>query len=160
LSERVRKKELLGFLEIGRNVYDGKSMLATLAANTDKFTRDDQEKGLNAIPSFSFLPDGLVLRYQSNSPMYGSFYHWAQQTLTAAILLERSAQNHVDLIKVQETVTPPQVLNKGLTRKSPRTGAIEDGKDVNFLASFFAPFILIMMMFMIVMVGATPLMQG
>lgn len=160
LSERVRKKELLGFLEIGRDVFDGKEAIAALAANSDKFIKNDQDRGLNSLPSFSFLPDGLVLRYQSNSPMYSSFYNWAQQKLAAAILLERSAHNHLDLVKVQETVAPPQVLNKGLTRKSPRTGEIEDGKDVNFLASFFAPFILIMMMFMIVMVGATPLMQG
>ena len=160
LSERVRKKELVGFLEIGRDVYDGKKMAAAIAANRDKLPKEDQAKGLDAIPSFSFLPDGLALRYQSNSPMYNSFYHWAQQKLAAAVLLERSAENHIELAKIQETVIPPQVLNKGLARTSPRTGEIEDGKDVNFLASFFAPFILIMMMFMIVMVGATPLMQG
>jgi ABC-2 type transport system permease protein len=160
LSERIRKKDLFGFLEIGHDVFDAQAVVAAFAVNREKLPKESKGDDLASIPTFSFLPDRLVLRYQSNSPMYGSFHNWATQKLTEAILLRRTKDSDIDLQKLTAAVTPVPMLNKGLTRLSPRTGQIEDGRDVNFLASFFAPFALIMMMFMIIMAGASPLMQG
>ncbi len=160
LSERIRKKDLFGLLEIGRNIYDAAALKAGFAANAEKMLKDVKDDGLAGLPTFSFLPDGLVLRYQSNSPMYDGFRNWAVAKLNSSIVEQRSAEKDVNVENVREIMLPNPLLNKGLTKRNPRTGGIEDGRDVNFLASFFAPFILIMMMFMIVMVGATPLMQG
>ena len=52
------------------------------------------------------------------------------------------------------------VESKGLARLDPKTGEIEDASEQSKVASFLVPFVLLMLMFMVVLMGATPLMQG
>ena len=44
------------------------------------------------------------------------------------------------------------MANKNLPRINKLTGAIEDGSDVNFLISFFVPFGIVIIMFMVILI--------
>jgi ABC-2 type transport system permease protein len=134
LSERVRKKELFGFLEIGADVFQ-----------------------MDAMPS---APGRVGLRYQSNSPLNKDFPNWIEKVINAAVQDRRCRDTGLASDRVQAIQRPVPIALKDLAKLDRTTGGIDDGKDANFLASFFAPFALIMMMFMVIMVGATPLTQG
>jgi ABC-2 type transport system permease protein len=136
LSERVRKKELFGFLEIGPKVID------PVSAGTGK-------------------PDPAhSIRYQTNTPTYQRFNHWVQTIVNTQVQLLRCKKENVDLQKVRTKILPPvPLIAKGLSEKD-ASGKVKEAKDQQQIAAFFVPFGLIMLMFMVIMVGATPLMQG
>src|SRR5207248_1972514 len=49
---------------------------------------------------------------------------------------------------------------KGLTRRDAATGQIVEARDENMVASILVPGGLLMLMFMLILIGSTPLMQG
>src|SRR5262249_55882729 len=69
LSELIREREYAGLLEIGAGVYQPRQ--PDPAARTEP------------------LPDALVLRYQSNSPLSGEFPHWVEEAVNDAIQRRR-----------------------------------------------------------------------
>lgn len=163
LGEKVRNQELFGYLDIGAKsldapVIDEKYMAAyaaTLAAQIgDNGTRDrDKQKAAK-------LPDEMIIRYYSNSPTYNDFLEMARLVINQTIQAYRGTQAGLDPMKLMSIVQSVPLTNKDLPRRDKFTGEIVDGKDVNFLVSFFVPFGIVMVMFMVIMVGATPLMQG
>ena len=135
LSERVRKGELFGFLDIGPDV---------LTAPPGK-------------PN-----DRTVVLYESNRATFADF-----STLAAAVVTRQVRQQRLqkigikqDLALVEQFMTPVPVDSRGLTTRDPTSGKIKEASEQSRAASFLIPFALIMMMFMVVMMGATPLMQG
>jgi ABC-2 type transport system permease protein len=136
LSERVRKGELYGFLEIGPEV------LEPANGQTGK-----QEH---------------VVRYQSNSPTNLAFPRLIEEPLSQAIQDARMDQTHVQLPrdKVREIMRLSPVEAMGLTRRNPDTGAIEDGSLQSRIAPLMVPLGFVMLMFMVIMMTASPLMQG
>src|SRR5262249_1734752 len=52
------------------------------------------------------------------------------------------------------------LLSRGLTRLNPQTGELEDSSEQSRIAAFAVPFGLMMLSFMVLMMTATPLMQG
>jgi len=133
LSERARRGELVGFLEIGPSVA--------------------------AVPG-SASTERPAVRYQTNNPTFEAFPRWAQQVLQQAIQERRAAALGLSPDRLQALVQPVPFLTKGLTARNPETGAIEDAPDENRLVSFLAPGGLLILMLMMVLLGATPLMQG
>jgi ABC-2 type transport system permease protein len=145
LSRRVQAKEIDGFLDIGPRVLDhGPTDLASLA-------------GLKELPT---LDEQQVLRYQSNRPTYDAFYQWADKVLNLAIEEARGIKAGLPPGKLSLMMRPVPLKPKGLTKQDPATGQIIDGPDDNLIAFILVPAGLIVMMFMMVMIGATPLMQG
>jgi ABC-2 type transport system permease protein len=144
LSERVRRNEIDGYLEVGANVLDGPTDLASLAER-DKLsdTKDDR-----------------LIRYQSNRPTYDAFYQWADKVLNTGIREQRAAKAGLPPGKISLMILPVSLKSKGLTRLDSETGEIVDGPADNLIVSILVPGGLIIMMFMMVMIGATPLMQG
>ncbi len=138
LSERVRQGTLSGFLDIGRDV--------------------------TAIPDEPVLPgkapDRLAVRFQSNSPTQDAFGRWAERVVNAGVAAERCRQAGLSRAKVEALVQPVPLRVKGLVRRNAATGAIEETTDEGRLALFLVPTALTVLMFMVVMVGATPLMHG
>src|SRR5207247_10223739 len=55
---------------------------------------------------------------------------------------------------------PVPLVAKGLSKRDARTGVIEDAATESQIARFIAPVALIVVMFMMIMVGATPLVGG
>jgi len=147
LSERVRNKELYGFIEVLPHVYDlPKPQLADPAEAAAKLA-----------------PEPASLRYQSNHPLDDLFPKWADKQVNEEVLrrrLDRASIPSSTVDTVKGILTPVGLDSKDLTRKNRQTGDIEEAPDENRMLSVMAPFGLLMLMFMIVMVGATPLMQG
>jgi ABC-2 type transport system permease protein len=139
LSEQVRQGRLTGFLDIGGDVLD--------------IPAEPLRPGASP-------PDVVSVRYQSNSPTQDAFARWAERVINAAVIGERCQKEGLQPRKVALLVQPVPLRIKGLVRRDPATGAIEDVSDEGRAATFLVPAALTMLMFLVVMVGATPLMQG
>ncbi len=137
LSERVRNGELFGFLDIGPDVLQPPSLA------------DDAE-------------DRHGIRYQSNRPTNESFPRLMRTFLAPRVqeLRFREAGLQAPLEKVREVMRPVTLESKGLTRRNPITGEIEDATLQSRFAPVAVPMGFMMLMFMIIMMSATPLMQG
>ncbi|HTU20000.1 MAG TPA: ABC transporter permease [Gemmataceae bacterium] len=136
LSERVRKGELFGFLEIGAEVLKPAEMK----------TGKQQH----------------VLRYQSNRPTNRDFPQLIAEPLLRAIqdLRMEEAHMHLPREKVREIMQKAPVELIGLTRRNPVNGEIEDGTLQGRIAPVAVPIGFVLLMFMVVMMTAAPLMQG
>lgn len=128
LSERVRSKELDGFLQIDENVVAG--------------------------------DDGAKISYYSRNSVENTFRRWAATVLNQEIQRLRSQREGIDVQALQRVVLPVNVQDLGLVVRDEQTGEISEPKDANVLAQIFVPMGLMMMVFMAIMVGATPLMQA
>jgi ABC-2 type transport system permease protein len=126
LSERVRKKEIYGFLDIGANVIEGTA--------------------------------GVT--YHSINPVDGSFRAWASTELNEKIRQLRSEKEKVPDATVQRIVKAVEVEDQQLVTRNDKTGEISKPEKANEMAQIFLPMGLMMLIFMSVMVGATPLMQA
>ncbi len=163
LAEQVRNKQIYGFLDIGENIINRPDITnpefqvahaTTEAANIIEFGRDlDKVKAKK-------LPDDLVIRYYSNSPTYNEFWMTCRELINRTLPIIRAQKEKIDPILLTSIMTTVPITSKSLPRINPVTGQVEDGSDVNFMISFFVPFGIVMIMFMVIMVGATPLMQG
>jgi ABC-2 type transport system permease protein len=137
LSDRVRAGELAGFVEIGPDVH-------RLPSASDAASPDER----------------LAVRYQAHSHLSRDFIEWLRRELNNTVLKLRCQQKGLAVKEVQAVQQPVPLLSRGLTRQDPRTGAIEDGTDADRLVSFLLPLGLVMLSFMMIFVGSTPLMQG
>ena len=153
LSERVRKQEIFGFLEIGADV-----LKPSPAGPAGPIL--SSRKGGESLNRTQVLPDGFVLRYQSNSPTYDEFYRWSEQMLNQAIWQSRCESAGISREKLAEIVQNVPLVVKSLARRNPATGEIEEGRDENEIASILIPGGLMVLMFILILVGATPLMHG
>jgi ABC-2 type transport system permease protein len=136
LSERVRTGELFGFLDIGEDVLK--------PAPPD--TKDDRYQ----------------LRYQSNRPTNQEFTRQIVTKVANQVPTIRFQEAHlsVPLAQVQAILQPVPTDQKGLMRRKPGTVDIEEAKQVDLIAPVAVPIGLMMLMFMVVMMSSTPLMQG
>jgi ABC-2 type transport system permease protein len=143
LSQRVYHNDFFGFLEIGADVLSFNPSLPLSAASEPVKTTSDR----------------VVLRYQSNSPAYSGFYRWAERVINEEIHRQRCTQSGVPLEKASAILQPVPMLSKGLSKRNAE-GKIEDPSTESREAHYLMPAGFIMLMFMLIMVGATPLMQG
>jgi ABC-2 type transport system permease protein len=135
LSQRVQRGELHGFLDIGPDVY---------AVRPPGTSSDDRS----------------VVRYQSNKPTDSGFYRWADRVVNEGVQRRRFADSGLSREKVQAMQQAAPLRVKGLSKLDPVTGEVVDATDESQVANFLVPAALIGLMFMLIMVGATPLMQG
>jgi ABC-2 type transport system permease protein len=136
LSERVRKGELFGFLDVGPDVLE--------PASPGNGPTERQR-----------------IRYQSNRPTNESFPHLMRERLLPAVQDLRFEDAHLSVSreKVRQIMQPVPVESKGLTRRDP-SGKIEDATDQSRFAPVAVPMGFMLLMFMVIMMSATPLMQG
>ncbi len=146
-SERARRGELAGLIEIGADVDEPISELEALA--------DDEGGAKGKSPD-----ERLAIRFQAHSHTAFEFTGWLRQTVGVAVQERRARQKNVSVEDVKTILRPVPLLAKGLSTRDPRTGEIRDGDEASRLASFLIPAGLVMLMFMMIFVGATPLLQG
>jgi len=164
LAQQVKNDEIFAFVDIGAKVFDTPKFNsnitpATYAAEMTANAPDLQDEETKAVKTR--LPDELAVRYYSNKPTYTDFQKWLTKAVNNVIQAERAKRiGLLDLAKLMVVLFPAPTTSRDLPRLNRLTGEIEDGKEVNLLASFLIPFGIVMLMFMIIMVGATPLMQG
>ena len=154
LSERVRKQEIFGFLEVGDDVTKPMADGHVGPVLGGRRTRELMEERAKS------LPDGNVLRYQSNSPTYDDFFRWAEQVLNQGIWEARCQEAGITSKQLAGIVQSVPLVVKGLATRNKQTGEIEEGKDENEIASILIPGGMMALMFMLILIGATPLMNG
>ncbi len=155
LSERVRDGELVGFLEIGPAVLKAIPISVALKVGLAALERDEDNGGeaMGELEPYS-------LRYQTNRPGYLDFPKWAERVVGTLVQKTRAEREGVAPAAVAKIVQPVPLATKGLTTRDPETGAITDARDQNPIVAFLLPGGLLVLMFMVVLLGAAPLMQG
>jgi ABC-2 type transport system permease protein len=139
ISKRVRKGELLAFVEIGPDLLKPAS-----APSTQPF--DDDRAGDR---------DRAAIQYSTNRPTYMEFRSLLERELSNRVLEKRFKNAGMDFKKFEPLLARPTVTNRGL--------ADEVGGRVTFeqrpaqFASFLVPLVLLLLMFVVVLVGASPM---
>lgn len=141
LSERVRQGEVFAIVEIGREV------LASSGAGEDPEEDEGQPRDEGAV------------RFQSNRLTTDALEGVLAKAVQQAVRQERARRARVAAATLAQIDEPVPVVSKGLTRQSD-PGTYEDVSPASRIASFAVPLALMMLMFMVMMMGATPLMQG
>ncbi len=136
LSQRVHKGELFGFLDIGTEV---------LQPPLDESGRPKK-----------------VVRYQSNRPTNLDFPHLVEEPILFAIQELRFERERVrePISRLRAILRPVPIEAMGLTRRNPANGEIEDASLQSRIAPVAVPIGFLLLMFMVVMMTATPMMQG
>lgn len=134
-SQAVRNQECVGFLYIGKSVLERNAL-----------EEGEKEK---------------ELVYHSMNPIDDDFRRWANGVLTRKIQEIRADEVGVASDQLQKVLSPAiGVKKKDLLERDEATGEIIEAADANPLVHIFLPMALMMVVFMSVMVGATPLMQA
>jgi ABC-2 type transport system permease protein len=136
LSDRVRMGELFGFLEIGPDV------------PRPPPTDPEEKKTFHG------------LRYQTNRPTHLAFPNLAEAAITAALQERRGREAGLDPARLREIMQPVKLESKGLSKRNKQTNKLEDDSESGRFASLIVPGAMMVLMYMIVLMGATPLMQG
>jgi ABC-type Na+ efflux pump permease subunit len=134
LSNRVRRGELLAFVEIGPDV-----LKPTTTPVSDESEADDDQ----------------LVRYSTNRPTYRDFIELLRTALPPAVLEQRLAEAGLSYQGLRPLLAPPRVSDRGLAE-------LRDGKIVyeprsGQLAPFIVPLALLMLMFIVVIIGASPM---
>jgi ABC-2 type transport system permease protein len=145
-SDRVRRGELAGIIEIGPDVDE----LAPPEADLGEFRGPG--------PELTF-EDRISVRFQAHSHTSHEFNAWLRHSVNDAVQVRRFGDKQA-AAKAREQMRQVPVLARGLSARDPRTDEIDDGAETNRVASFLAPVLLVMLMFMMIFVGASPLMQS
>jgi hypothetical protein len=128
LSNRVRSGELLAFVEIGPTVLKG--------ARTE-------------------AGGGGTIRYCSNRPTYQDFIALLRSALPAAIVHQRLVNAGSEFTRLEPLLWWPPVVQAGLAEQ--KAGKITYQSDVAQAANIFVPLILVVLMFMVTLMGTSPM---
>jgi ABC-2 type transport system permease protein len=132
LSEQVRKGELFGFVEIPRR---------------------EAADGAGA-------PAPYVLRFQSNHPSYEGFAALADAATAGYVRGTLARKVGLSPEQQKTFLQPVRRESLGLSARDPVTGAITEAPKQNPVAAFLVPAGLMLLMFMVVLMSVTPMMQG
>jgi ABC-2 type transport system permease protein len=138
LSQRVQQSEFEGFLDIGPGVIE-------LAPAASPGQPADERR---------------ELRSQTGKATAIDFGRWAERAVNEAVQERRFAERQVSRELVRSLQQPVWLQNKGLTKRDPATGALQDASDESRIVNLILPAVLIGLMFMLILVGASPAMQG
>jgi ABC-2 type transport system permease protein len=141
LSERVREGGLFGVVEIDPRAFAVKPHPVRPRADKGK----EEETGL---------------RYQSNRPTYIEFPYFIEGVINQIVQEQRGKEAHMDIKTVLGITQPVHLVSKGLSKRNPVTGEVEDTSKEAQWGSIAVPFGMLFLMFMVIMMSATPLMQG
>ncbi len=155
LSKRVKSQEIIGFLEIGA---EANSQRATVSAILGAIGKPKVKPNVKAADDAN---DPALCRFQTKPTNSGAidFYRWSLMQIT---LITRFGLTDVDE-KMQKAIfdQKPPVVMLGLTKRDEVTGkAIDDEGNMKSAAQLLVGLGLMMLMFMMVMIGSTPLLQS
>lgn len=140
LSQKIDKGEYEALIEIGEHVPEMR--LANFFADP------------------AAIADDSAVRYQAKNPAAMQFRRVVELLLNQVVQMERYQEKGVPLTTILQVQQPLIVKTKALTRFDAKTGAYVDGADETQIINMILPAILMVLMFMIIMIGATPAMHG
>jgi ABC-2 type transport system permease protein len=136
LSQRVEKGEFEGFVDIDPNVL-------AVGPPAPPGQKDEQRE----------------LRFQSSKPA-GEIARWAERAVNEAIQQWRFAERQIPRDEVRALQQLVLLQAKGLTKRDAATGELRDASDESRIANILIPVALIVLMYVLILVGASPAMQG
>lgn len=101
----------------------------------------------------------LTVEYHSNRPTNDDFRNWAARVINDQVQALRLNAASVDAAVVHEAIRGVRVAHLGLVQKTAE-GKVTAAEESNQVAGFLVPFAVLMLMFMVVMVGASPLVNS
>ena len=131
LSERIRSGELHAFLEIGPNVLYPKAE-----------------------------PNTFRIKYHARNAPMDNVRNWLNNTINPYLRRVRLTDAGVDESKANEIMTWLQVEPMGLLSVDEETGEIQEARRTSEEEAIFVPVIVFFLMFMMIMMGAMPLLQS
>lgn len=137
ISQRISHDDLAALVEIGPEVL----------AVGEQFA---DPKGIE---------DRYAVRFQARNPLRLGFRTWVDQVVNHAVQLRRYQARNLPAADIEKMQAPVVVKNKALTRRDPATGELVDPPDETQVVTMLLPVALISLMFVVIMVGATPAMQ-
>jgi len=104
-------------------------------------------------------PEHATINYYSNRPTYDDVQNWVREPLNNRIREVRMQRANLDPKVVGEVTKYAFVGNLGLVSVD-ESGQIKKAEQTNELANIFVPMGLMMLMLMIIMIGASPLVNS
>jgi ABC-2 type transport system permease protein len=136
LSERARRGDLVGFAEIGPKVFEPAPAVGQAKPDEDH-----------------------AVHFRANRPTEVAFANLVQQVVTAEARRRRFEAFHVPADQAGRLAEPVGLKVSGPTTTDD-TGKQVDTSSESQLVAFLTPLALLMLMFMVILMTATPLMQG
>ena len=133
LSNRVRSRELFAFLEIWPQALH---------------------------PGQETKPGAPRVAYYTNAGGIDATRNWLREPLNRAVRSVQLTQLGVDGSHFEDLVTPLAIDPLSLLTRDPKTGALQQAKKKDEIAEFAAPFGMVMLLTMIVMVGTAPMLSA
>ena len=140
LSDRVRRKELTAFLDIGKDVL-----------NAPPTNDDSSDEKIDPARSVS---------YYANVGGIDEVRIWLMGPINDGVRMARLEQAGIDAARVKGFTTGVSIEGLSLVERNEKTGQIGQGRKRNELVGFFVPFGVAMILAMIVMVGTAPMLQN
>jgi ABC-2 type transport system permease protein len=140
LSDRVRRKDLVAFLDIGKDA---------LRAPAPADDSSDEKIDPNASVS-----------YYANVGGIDEIRMWLYGPINDGVRLARMAQAGVDVSRVKGLSAGVPIEGLSLVERDEKTGEIRQARKRHELEGFFVPFAVAMILAMIVMVGTAPMLQN
>ncbi len=134
LSERIRRREIFAFLEIGRDAVHPPD-----AADPEK------------------LPPASRVDYYSNASGIDETRGWLSGPVSDGMRAVRLAELGVDRARFAAILAPAAIQTMSLLARDPKTGAIQEAHKKNEIEEFAIPFVLMMMLAMMVLMSAGPM---
>jgi ABC-2 type transport system permease protein len=133
LSDRVRSRELFGFLEIWPQALH---------------------------PGQETKPPARAVAFYTNAGGIDLTRNWLREPLNRAVRSAQLAQLGVDGSHFEDLLAPVPIDPLNLLMRDPLTGALQQAKKKDEIAEFAAPFGMMFLLMMIVMVGTAPMLSG
>jgi len=134
LSERVRRRELFAFLEVGRDaVHPPRS--------------EDSDK----------VPEASRVNYYSNTSGIDETRQWITSAVSDGLRRVRMAELGVDKSRFSEVLSSATLQPMELLVRDPKSGQIEEPHKRNEIAGFIIPFVLVLLLMMMVLVSSGPM---
>lgn len=133
LSNRVRNRELFAFLEIWPQALH---------------------------PGGETRPEARTVGYYTNAGGIDATRTWLRDPLNRAVRGVQLAQLGVQSGNFEDLLTPVNIDALSLLARDARTGALQQAKKKDEIADFAAPFGMVMLLTMIVMVGTAPMLSS
>ena len=131
LSDRIREGDLHAFLEVGLNVLHP--------------TGD---------------PSTFRIKYHGKNAAIDNIRNWLNNTINPYLRKTRLSEAGVDESKADEIMAWLQVEAMGLATVDEETGEIKEARKTGEAEAILVPVVLFFLMFMLVMMGAMPLLQS
>jgi ABC-2 type transport system permease protein len=143
LSDRVRRKELVAFLEIGKDVLHPPKPAEDTPSETTKKTD----------PNTS-------VSYYTNAGGIDEIRIWLNGPINDGIRMARLAELGIDVKRTKDLSASIPIEGLSLVERDVKTGEVHEARKRGELEGFLVPFGLAMILAMIVMVGSAPMLQN